>query len=240
MTSYPQNRATFATTQWTRVAAAGGDSPEARAALGELCSIYYEPVVTFLQIRFRSEDRGRELAHDFFQHLLKRNFMAGANPERGRFRSYLLGAVKHFVADQLDRERAAKRGGDATHVPIEAGTDTSPGVDPPDGTRNPELAFDRRWALTVLDRAITRLEREHASPERRARFEALKPWLTGTGESLANRAASPDLNEGALKVAVHRLRKRFRELVRAEIAATVTDASDVRAEMRHLVDVLSA
>ena len=220
--------------------AARGDSAEARAALSELCGIYYAPVVAYLRARFGEEDQARDLAHQFFERLLARDAVAGASPERGRFRSYLLGAVKHFVADLHDRDRAAKRGAGVEHLPLDAGTDTSPGIDPPaPDARPPELEFDRQWALTILDRAITALAAEHAAPDRRPLFEALKSSLTGGGTSQADLALRLGMNEGAVKVAIHRLRKRFRELVKSEVASTVQKPAELQAEMSYLVTVLA-
>ncbi|HSH15499.1 MAG TPA: sigma-70 family RNA polymerase sigma factor [Verrucomicrobiae bacterium] len=232
----------FATTKWTRVLAARGDSTDARVALGELCEVYYEPVVAYLRARWRDEDRARELAHAFFERLLARPSLAGAHPERGRFRSYLLGALKHFLADLRDCERAAKRGAGAEHLPLEAGTDTSPGLDPPAAEgRPPEVEFDRQWALTILNRSLNALAAEHDTADRREEFSALKPWLVpGTvGVSQAEVAGRLGVNESAVKVAIHRLRKRFRELVKAEIARTVDEPSQVNTEMSYLVTVLA-
>jgi DNA-directed RNA polymerase specialized sigma24 family protein len=233
----------FVTTKWTRVLAARGDSTDARVALGELCEVYYEPVVAYLRARWRDEDRARELAHAFFERLLAHPSLAGAHPERGRFRSYLLGALKHFLADLRDYEQAAKRGAGAEHLPLEAGTDTSLGIDPPapEG-RPPEAEFDRQWALTILNRSLNALAAEHEAADRRAEFSALKPWLVpGTvGVSQAEVAGRLGVNESAVKVAIHRLRKRFRELVKAEIARTVDEPSQVNVEMSYLVTVLAA
>ena len=236
----PNAPAAFVTTHWTRVLATRGDSPEARAALSELCALYYAPVVAFLRVRTRDEDRAREQAHEFFERLVAKDALAGADPQRGRFRSYLLGAVKHFVADLHDRALAAKRGAGAEHVPLESGTDTSPGMDPPASSgRPPELVFDRQWALTILDRAIAALAAEYDTADRRSQFAALKPYLTSGGTSQAELAARLGMNEGAIKVAIHRLRKRFRELVKAEVAGTVRDPAELQAELSYLVTVLA-
>ena len=233
----------FVTTKWTRVLAARGDSTDARVALGELCEVYYEPVVAYLRARWRDEDRARELAHAFFERLLARPSLAGAHPERGRFRSYLLGALKHFLADVRDRERAAKRGAGAEHLPLEAGTDTSPGIDPPAPVGwPPEVEFDRQWALTILNRSLTALAAEHDTADRREEFGALKPWLVvgAVSVSQAEVAGRLGVNESAVKVAIHRLRKRFRELIKAEIARTVEEPSQVNEELSYLVTVLAA
>jgi DNA-directed RNA polymerase specialized sigma24 family protein len=230
----------FATTHWTRVLAARGDSADARTALSELCGIYYEPVVAFLSARFREDDRARDLAHEFFRQLLERNSIQGVDPDRGRFRNYLLGAVKHFLIDRGDRDLAIKRGAGVEHLPLGCGTDTSPGLDPPAANERPaELEFDRQWAITLLARALSALAAEHDTPARRIQFEVLRPWLTGAGGSQPEAAARLGLNEGAVKVAIHRLRRRFRDLVKAEIAGTVNDPSEVAEEMNYLVTVLA-
>jgi RNA polymerase sigma factor (sigma-70 family) len=241
-TTLPPSARAFRTTRWTRVLAARGDSAEAKSALSDLCAAYYAPVVAFLRAEGREEDAARELAHEFFARVLERQSLGGADPARGRFRSYLLGALKHFLGDQRDRALTAKRGGGAAHEPLAAGTDTSPGLDVPDPKAPAaEREFDRKWALTVLDRALAALAQEHAVAGESAKFDALKPWLTGDTEKLsqAQVAAQLKMNEGAVKVAVHRLRRRFRELVKAEIAQTVGDPAQVPAEMQSLLAALA-
>jgi RNA polymerase sigma-70 factor (ECF subfamily) len=231
----------FVTTQWTRVLATRGDSEDAKAALTELCETYYAPVVTFLRCSGNDSDRARELAHAFFARILESGGFNRLERGRTRFRSYLLGAVKHFAADQRQRERALKRGAGAEHVPIESGSDTSPGVDPLDpNCRGPEREFDRQWALTILERALARLAADHQDAESRIHFELLKPWLTGenTGLSQAGAASQLSMNEGAVKAAIHRLRKRFREFVNAEVARTVCDPAQVKEEMQSLIAAL--
>lgn len=231
----------FATTRWTRVLATRGESEEAQSALSDLCAVYYEPVVKFLRAHSYHEDRARELAHAFFEQLLEKNNLANASPEFGRFRSYLLGAVKHFVADVRAKEFAIKRGKQHEHVVIGEGTDTSPGVDPPEpDARPPELEFDKQWALTLLDQAIKQLEREQADAGKSVQFEYLKPWLSGNGGSTQSELAEKlEMNEGAVKVAIHRLRKRFREIVKSEIAQTVPKNDDVQEELQYLMHVVS-
>lgn len=232
--------ANFAPTRWTLVLAARGDSEPARAALGELCGTYYQPVFRFLQREGRSEDAARELTQEFFARLLARDGLATADPARGRFRSFLLGALKHFLGDQRVRERAAKRGGGAVHEPLPEPTDTSPGRElAAPGPASPEAWFDRQWALAIMDRALSTLAAEHAAEGKADQFERLKPWLVGAAAAQADVAGQLGWSEGALKVAVHRLRKRFRELVRAEIAQTVPAFAEVDAELRYLVDVLA-
>jgi RNA polymerase sigma-70 factor (ECF subfamily) len=236
--------AAFVTTQWTRVLAARGDSPEAQAALGDLCAAYYAPVLAFLRWSGRNEDAARDLTQEFFARLLARGGLDTLERGRGRFRSFLLGALKHFLADQFDRSRAAKRGSGQEHLPLDAGSagDTTMALQISDPAAVvPDAFFDRQWALTILDRALAALAAEHQAVGKAAQFEALKPWLTGDTEKLsqAEVARQLDLNEGAVKVAIHRLRKRFRELVRAEIAQTVGDGAEVQTELSYLLEVLS-
>lgn len=231
----------FVTTRWTRVVAAKGAGESASVALSELCEHYYQPVVTFLRCSGNTEDQARELAHEFFAKLLANPSLGSADPTRGRFRSYLLAAVKHFVSDQRAKARAVKRGGDQEHVELKPATDTSPGVDPPDDSqRSPERAFDRQWALIVLARALDQLADEHAAAGRAKQFEMLKPWLTGDIEALTQKEAAERLgmNEGAVKVAVHRLRKRFRSLVKDAVAETLPAGAKVDEELSYLISVV--
>ncbi len=232
--------ADFRTTRWTQVLASRGESAEARSALSELCAAYYQPVFHFLECEGRTDDAARELTHEFFARVLGHQSLAGADPQRGRFRSYLLGAVKHFVTDLRARERTVKRGGGVAPEPLDAGTDTSPGVDPPD-TSNADAGFDREWAMTVLARALTALAGEQSSVGKSRDFEVLKPWLTGeaAAQPQAEAARELGLTEGAVKVTIHRLRRRFRELVKSEIAQTVGDPGMVQEELQSLLAALA-
>ena len=243
--------AAFVTTQWTRVLEARGDSPEAQAALSELCAAYYAPVLAFLRRTGRNDEAARDLTQEFFTRLLAKRSLDTLERGRGRFRSFLLGAVKHFLADQHDRASAAKRGGGHTPLPLDAPatgdtTHAGSGINsallqiPDPAATVPDAFFDRQWALTILDRALAALATEHNAAGKSAQFETLKPWLTGDTEKLSQAEAAHrlDVNEGAVKVAIHRLRKRFRELVKAEIAQTV-GGGDVQAELSYLLEVLS-
>lgn len=249
-TSGPSAPSLFATTQWTRVLASRGDEPAARDALAALCADYYPPVVTFLRQEHRDEDAARELAHAFFANLLERHALAGADPARGRFRSYLLGALKHFLANQRARAHREKRGGGREPLPLGSETDTdthadgaphgpsAPGTPPP-----PDAVFDRAWALSVLDRALSVLEREcrEAGPEAARQFEQLKPWLTGDPVDRTQGEVARELGQagGAVRVAIHRLRRRYRDLVKSDIARTVADPADTAEELRHLIAVVA-
>lgn len=232
----------FAATRWTLVLRARAQTPEARTALGELCEAYWTPVFRFLVREGRSEDAARELTQDFFARLLARGGVAGVEPGRGRFRSFLLGAVKHFLADRRDRERRLKRGGGHAPEPLEQEGGTSAGLQVPalEGLP-PDAYFDREWARALVDRAVTRLALEMREAAKADQFTRLKPWLLGevSGVSHADIAREMGSSEGAVKVAIHRLRQRFREVVKEEIAQTVNDPAEVRAELRYLVEVLA-
>lgn len=232
----------FAPTRWTLVLRARGESPEAQAALSTLCEAYWQPVFRFLLREGRNDDTARELTQEFFARLLARRRLDTVEPGRGRFRSYLLGAVKHFLSEERDRARAAKRGGGQVPVALEAGPGTTTELQIPDPAgQMPDTFFDRQWAHTLVERALGAVAAELASTDRSEQFEVLKPWLLGDLESLsqADAARRLGLNEGAVKVAIHRLRKRFRELVQAEIAHTVGDAAQVQDELRYLLEVLA-
>lgn len=226
----------FHPTQWTLVLRSCEEGEEARAALSELCAAYYGPVVAFLRREGRSDDAAREMAHAFFENVLASG-VGTPDPQRGRFRSYLLGALKHFLSKQREAALAGKRGGGTEHVPLVSETATSPGILLP-GVLDDTLAFDREWALALIGRALTALENEHSGKE--PMFSALKPWLNGgTAVSQAETARSLGMSETAVKVAIHRLRARLRELIRAEVVATVNDPEEVTEELRHLIAVAS-
>ena len=218
---------------------ARGATPEARSALSELCAAYWQPVFGFIRRTHYEEDGARDLTQEFFARLLARQGLDTVEPGRGRFRSFLLGAVKHFLADTRDRERAAKRGGGQTPAPLDTAT---PGdLDVPDAaTPPPDAAFDREWAVALVNRAVDRLAAEHADETRRQHFEVLKPWLLGDLGALRQSGAAERLGctENAVRVAVHRLRRQFRELVKQEILHTVNDPTAVPEELRYLVEVL--
>ena len=227
----PPSEGPFHSTRWTLVRRAQGRGEEARAALSELCSIYYEPVLQFSRRWCGDAERAKDLAHGFFEDLLGRENLGAADPAKGRFRSYLLAAVKHFLSRQREREAAAKRGGDAERVPWDEAPE--PGVSP-----DWEREFDRVWALALIGRALDSLAAEMQATGKQAQFEALRPWLDGgqAGDAVAA-GESLGLAPTALKVAIHRLRQRFRQKVRDEIASTTADPADAEDEFRHLVEV---
>lgn len=233
----------FLPTRWTLVLRARGETPQARAALSELCDAYYQPVFRFLRREGKDEEAARELTQSFFSRVLQGEGFAGADPGRGRFRSYLLGAVKHFLADQRKHDSREKRGGGLSVESLQAATEegeasaelavSTPGV--------PDTWFDRQWALALLDRTLNRLQEEFHAAGKASQFEQLQPWLMGEIPTLSQAEAGQRLgmNEGAIKVAVHRLRKRFRELIASEISQTLAEGEEVQTELRYLLEVLT-
>lgn len=234
------NTPPFAPTRWTLVMRATGDTPESRTALSELCEAYYQPVVRFLRREGRSEDEARELVQEFFSRMLKRSDLK-ADPDRGRFRSYLLGAVKHFLADQRKAANREKRGGGVEDARLDDDEGPNQANVAPGDAPTSDTWFDRQWALTVMDRGLVQIESEFEASGKSQQFGVLKHWLVGdTGKlSQADAAGQLGWTETAVKVAVHRLRKRFRETIRAEISQTVAEGTDVDAELRYLVEVLA-
>jgi DNA-directed RNA polymerase specialized sigma24 family protein len=232
----------FRTTRWTQVSRAKVASPEGRRALAELCDGYYEPVAAFLRCELRNAEAARDLAHDFFATMLAGGAIAHAQQERGRFRSYLLGAVKHFLSRQREASRRFKRGGGVENLSL-YDTDTGELRAMADtGVLSPDAAFDRQWAITVLAHALEALRQECVAEGRGEFFEALKPWLTGEAAhgDQAALAVRCGLNANALKVAVHRMKRRFRDLLKAEVAGTLDDPAAVETELRALFAALGS
>jgi RNA polymerase sigma-70 factor (ECF subfamily) len=235
----------FLTTQWTRVLAARGDAAESGEALKELCAAYYEPVVAFLRRGGSGEEGAREQAHAFFEWVLSRDALAGVDPQRGRFRSYLLGALKHFLSHARERERRLKRGGGREAVPLrDDSAGTEPGLRVADERMlPPDREFDRQWALHVLRRALEETERQcrDEGPEGEAGFARLRPFLTGDAAhgGLAALAAAHGLNEATVRARLHRLRRRFRQCVKREVAPTLAFEGEVEDELTVLLAALA-
>lgn len=224
----------FHTTRWTRVCAAKADSDDGRQALAELCDAYYEPVLAFLRCDLRDADAAREMSHAFFAEMLAGHTISTADRERGRFRSYLLGAVKHFISRQREAARRQKRGSGAEAASL----DDAAALTVADALSTaPDHAFDRQWALTVLGRALSAIQRECEAEGKAAAFEKLQPWLTGEAAhgDQNELAAELGLNLNSLKSQIHRLKQRYRELVTAEIAATLDEGGSVADEMAALL-----
>ncbi len=233
--------AQFHTTRWTLVRQATGHSVQGQQALSDLCAAYYEPVVAFLRASKGDPDAAREVAHGFFAELLEKPQLGGAEAGRGRFRSYLLGALKHYVSHQRDRSQCLKRGGAAEFIPLDTGTDTSPGVDPVDAQMlPPDREFDRQWALHILQRAMTALEQEWQAAGRAEEFAQLQPFIGGESArgDLTALAELRGENPATLRKTLSRLRQRFRQFVKAEITPTIESAQEADAEMRELLAAL--
>ncbi|HYM13829.1 MAG TPA: sigma-70 family RNA polymerase sigma factor [Bryobacterales bacterium] len=230
----------FPTTRWTLVVAAGDPQrKEARSALVSLCESYWYPLYAYLRRRGYPADQAQDLTQEFFIRVLEGRYLDRADPEKGRFRSFLLTSLKFFVADEEDRQRALKRGGGAV-LPLEFSCGEERYQREPAHDETPERIFERRWALSVLDRVVARLQGEFVQHGRPEHFERLKVFLLGQSEApYAALAREMNTSEGALKVAIHRLRKRYRELFRQEIADTVADPVEVESELRYLAAVLT-
>lgn len=234
----------FSPTRWTLVQQSSGTDESAREALAELCQEYYAPVVAFLRRDGRPEDDARDLAHGFFARVLEDGGFGDADRSRGSFRSYLLGALKHHLQHERRKLGATKRGGGIEHVPLGAPGGGGPGPEvagPGSPGVESERAFDRQWAVTLLERAMSALETEFARMGKSAHFEHLRRWLTSQGAAgdQAEAAARLGMSVNALRVAIHRIRQRFATLVREEIAHTVAGGeAEVTEELRHLLAVI--
>jgi RNA polymerase sigma factor (sigma-70 family) len=232
----------FVTTHWSVVLAAGrNDTTRARQALAGLCQTYWYPLYAYVRRRGNSPHDAQDLTQEFFAHLLERQSLAGADPACGRFRSFLLTAMNHFLIHEWHKARAKKRGGGGQIVSLDlAAAEDRFDLEPAD-LATPDKIFDKQWALTLLDGVLNRLESEYQRGGKHDLFTALKQTLTGSRESqpYVELAVTLGMNEGAVKVAVHRLRKRYRELIRAEIAHTLDPSQDIEEEMRHLTSALA-
>lgn len=228
----------FHTTRWTRVCAAKSDSDEGRKALADLCDAYYEPVVAYLRSMLRDADAARDMSHAFFAEMLGGGTMESADRNCGRFRSYLLGAVKHFVSHQREAALRLKRGGGAESLSL---NDTE-AVEVPDARLpGPDAEFDRQWAVTVIARSMEALRAECLAEGRVAFFDSVSGLLSGHashGDQTAL-AAACGMSFDSFRMAVQRLKKRLRQCVKAEVAGTLDDPAAVQAEMEALFAALS-
>lgn len=234
-------RTRFDTTHWSIVLAAGDtSSPEAAEALRRLCEMYWYPLYAFLRTQGRSHADAEDLTQAFFARLLEKKSLRLADRDRGRFRSFLITSLKNFAANEYDRERAEKRGGHQRTISLEIYTAEGRfQLDPPT-TETPDVVFERTWALTLLDKAMQRLRQHTDQRGELSRFDELKPYLTAEEPlpSYAETGRVLGMSEGAVRVAVSRLRHRLGTFVRDEIAQTVESPDDVDAELRHLLSVL--
>ena len=234
----------FVTTHWSLVGAAKGDEASqsrAREALEQLCRTYWYPLYAFVRSRGYSAVDAQDLTQAFFARIIETGGFASADPERGRFRSYLLGAIKHFLANEWHRAQTQKRGGQVRFIEWDALDPEARYAGASKQSDNPEHIFDREWALQITAGALQELRDEMAKAGKSELFDALKGSLSGREESPRDQiAARLGMSEGAVKVAVHRLRQRYRKLLRAAIAETVSNEEDLNDEMHYLVVVLRA
>ena len=234
--------ATFATTHWSVVLAAGDrDTPQAAAALETLCRTYWYPLYAYVRRRGYSAEDAEDLTQGFFARLLQKNYPAEADRAKGKFRSFLLLTLNHFLLDERARAHTLKRGGGQVFISLDQPT-------PEDRYRlevaenlSPETLFERRWAQTLLDQALLRLRAEFATAGKAEHYEVLKTFGPGeqTTLSYAEAAGRLGVSEGTVRMMIHRLRQRHRELVREEIAQTVSTAAEIDEELRHLIAVIS-
>jgi RNA polymerase sigma factor (sigma-70 family) len=238
----PARRQRFATTHWSVVlSAADSPAPDAGRALASLCEDYWFPLYAFVRRTGYSAEDAEDLTQEFFARLLANDVLSVADPERGRFRSFLLGAMKHFLANQRRSERAQKRGGRRPVISLDfqSGDRRYSRIEPADNL-TPERLYEKRWALTLLDLVLNRLCEEFRAADKLPLFEALKPFLAGgLGKAgYLEVAKQLAMSEGTVKVAAHRLRRRYRKLLREEIAQTVADPESLEDELRDLLVAL--
>lgn len=232
----------FATTRWTLVLSAGRrSSPDSDRALGELCRNYWYPLYAYVRRQGHSREDAEDLVQSFFARFLARNYFESLDAGRGKFRAFLLASLKHFLANARDKAQRQKRGGDVPHLSLDwRDADDRYQLDPPDPA-SPDRAFDRAWAVTLLERVVQRLRDECVTSGKGDLFEQAKGFLMLGAEVIPYAEAARTLGweEGAVRVAVHRLRKRYRELLRDEIGQTLDDPARVADELRSLQAALA-
>jgi RNA polymerase sigma-70 factor (ECF subfamily) len=233
----------FATTQWSRVIAArDGAGEEAREALTSLCEAYWYPLYAFVRRKEGDAETARDLTQAYFAELLETEMLRAVSPSAGRFRSFLLASLEHFLSHEREKARALKRGGGVAHLSLDALAAENRYRHEPADDLTPAEIFERRWALAVLERALERLRQEERRAGTGDRFERLKSYLTGLESTETYREVAADLGitEVAARGAVHRLRKRFGRVLRAEIGETVVNPEEVDDEVRHLLSILGS
>jgi len=233
----PPRRPTFVTTHWSVVLAAGrSDTTRADDALARLCQTYWHPLYAYVRRRGYSPEDAQDLTQGFFAHLLEHNAVATVSPDKGRFRSFLLASMNHFLSDEWDKARAQKRGAGRI-ISLDTQSAETWLQQQPSVNLTPEKAFELRWAITLLEQVYRKLEEEHRRQGKTELFNMLRTTLAGPGNSApyAELAVRLNLNEGSVKVAVHRLRQRYRALLRETIAETVATETEVEEELRYLL-----
>jgi RNA polymerase sigma factor (sigma-70 family) len=232
----------FVTTRWTVVLSAGQKpSPQSDQALEELCRAYWYPLYAYVRRHGHSRENAEDLTQAFFARFLEKNYLEGLSREKGKFRAFLLASLKHFLANEWDRANRQKRGGQATHLSLDwENAEHHYRLEPAD-LLSPDRLYDRAWALALLEKVIGRLREECAASGRTALYEQARAFLTADQAAIpyADAAAALGMEEGAVRVAVHRLRRRYRELLREEIAQTLSDPAQVAEEMQALFSAFS-
>jgi RNA polymerase sigma factor (sigma-70 family) len=221
-------------------AARGSPTPRAAEAMAELCRLYWYPLYAYVRRRGHDTHEAEDLTQEFFLRLLAKDYLLGVDRQKGKFRAFLLASLKHFLANEWDRSRTQKRGGGRTVLPISTAEAENRYRLEPWHDLTPDRLFERRWALTVLDNVLVRLQLALAFEGKQAVFDRLRPFLTGSREPGGYAVAAAELgtSEGAVKTAVHRLRRRYRQLLRDEIAHTVADPAEIDDEIRYLLACL--
>lgn len=236
---FPASNAWFVTTRWSVVLAARDqESPNATKALETLCATYWYPLYAFVRRQGRNAEDAQDLTQEFFARLLEKNQLQPVAPEKGKFRTFLLVAMKRFMANEWDRLRAQKRGGGKAAIAFDAALAESRYASDLATNTAPDQVYDRRWGLALLDRTLVRLRVEFEEAGKPCAFNELKQFLTAEKAGYAEAAAGLGMSEAAVRVAVHRLRKRFRELFREEIAHTVSTPDEINDEVRYLMTVI--
>jgi len=221
------------------VAAAKLPGVSAEAALAKLCQLYWYPIYAFVRRRGHGQEDAKDLTQEFFSRVLEKNYLEDADPSRGRFHSFLLAALRHFLANDWNRQRTQKRGGGMLTIELDPQTAEGRYCAEPADLENPEKLYERQWALALLDQVMASLREKYALDGRLDDFEKLAPLLTGTAQlPYANLAQLWNTSEVAVKVAVHRVRKRYRALLRQKIGETVVDPADIDDEIRFLISTL--
>ncbi len=230
----------FETTDWTLVRTAKGSDRSAQAALARLCSAYWYPLYAFVRHLGYSPDDAADLVQGFFATLLEKHYLADVDPEVGRFRTFMLSSLKHFLSNQRAKDKALKRGGGVRVMSLDSEEAERRWTFEPAGDETPEDVFERRWARMVMERAMGRLRAERNAVGKAREFDMLMPYLTGEEPHppYSEVAKALGSSSGALRVAVHRLRNQFGDLMRHEIRQTVTDPDEIDDEVRHLLDTL--
>jgi RNA polymerase sigma-70 factor (ECF subfamily) len=232
----------FTTTHWSVVLSAGdAESPLALEALEQLCQSYWYPLYVYVRRQGFMPPEAQDLTQGFFHQLIEKTFLKDVDPSKGRFRSFLLAAIKHFIFNARKHERRLKRGGGQIVVPLDPNDAEARYLSEPAVDATPDRAFDRRWALTLMELGLRRLRQEYSETGKERLLGALKKFVSAEPEPGEYEALSQDLGltKNAVGVAVHRLRHRYGELIRAEIASTVAQPVDVEAEMRYLLGLVS-